>query len=86
MDHILCQLFKIMLSLSQKKHEEKAVNPSIRTYVKKTKDRITFKIKTEYYLEHHVSYQLKYNIKNDTLFSSTKKSKTYKRLWIFVFC
>ena len=34
-----------------KKNGEKAINPSIRTYIKKTEDRITFKIKTGYYIE-----------------------------------
>ena len=33
------------------KHGEKTVNPSIRIYIKKIENRITFKIKTEYYLE-----------------------------------
>ena len=34
-----------------KKHGEKTVNPSIRTYTNKIKNRVTFKIKTGYYLE-----------------------------------
>ena len=34
------------------KHNEKIDNPSIRIYVNKTENRITFKIKTGYYLEH----------------------------------
>ena len=34
-----------------KKHEEKTVNPSIRIYMNKIENRITFKIKTGYYLE-----------------------------------
>ena len=33
------------------KHGEMTVNPSIRIYTNKTKNRITFKIKTGYYLE-----------------------------------
>ena len=33
------------------KHKENTNNPSIRIYVKKIENRITFKIKTEYYLE-----------------------------------
>ena len=36
---------------SLKKHEEKTVNPSIRIYINKIENSITFKIKTEYYLE-----------------------------------
>ena len=42
MDHMLYQTYKL------KKHEEKTVNPSIRIYVNKIENRITFKIKTEY--------------------------------------
>ena len=34
-----------------KKHREKTVNPSIRIYTNKIENRITFKIKTLYYLE-----------------------------------
>ena len=34
-----------------KKHGEKTVNPSLRTYINKIENRITFQIKTGYYLE-----------------------------------
>ena len=34
-----------------KKHGEKTVNPSIRIYINKIQNRITFKIKTGYYIE-----------------------------------
>ena len=34
-----------------KKHGEKPVNPSVRIYINKIENRITFKIKTGYYLE-----------------------------------
>ena len=34
-----------------KKHGEKTVNPSIRIYINKIENRITFKIKTRYYLK-----------------------------------
>ena len=34
-----------------KKHGEKVVNPSIRIYINEIENRITFKIKTGYYLE-----------------------------------
>ena len=34
-----------------KKHREKTVNPSIQTYINKAENRITFEIKTGYYLE-----------------------------------
>ena len=48
MGHILYQIFKIILN---KKHNEKIDNLSIRIYVNKIENRITFKIKTGYYLE-----------------------------------
>ena len=50
MDQILCQIFKTILSIT-KKLEEKANNTSIRIYVNKIENRITFKIKTAYYLK-----------------------------------
>ena len=34
-----------------KKHGEKTINPSIRIYINKIKNRIAFKIKTRYYIE-----------------------------------
>ena len=34
-----------------KKHGEKTVNPSIRIYINKIENRVTFKIKTGYYIE-----------------------------------
>ena len=34
-----------------KKHRKKTVNPSIKTYINKAENRITFEIKTGYYLE-----------------------------------
>ena len=51
MDHILYQIFKTILSIFKKKHNENVDNPSIRIYVNKIENRITFKIKTGYYLE-----------------------------------
>ena len=51
MDHILYQIFKIISSILKKKHKENIHNPSMRIYVNKTENRITFKIKTGYYLE-----------------------------------
>ena len=50
MDHIQCQISKIILSIL-KKHSENVDNPSIRKYVNKIENRITFKIKNGYYLE-----------------------------------
>ena len=51
MDHILYQLFKIILSVFLKKDGENINNPSVRIYLNKIENRVTFKIKTEYYLE-----------------------------------
>ena len=51
MDHIQYQIFKIILNIFKKKRSESVDNPSIRIYINKTKNRITFKIKSGYYLE-----------------------------------
>ena len=51
MDHILCLIFKIILSIFLKRHGENIDNLSIRIYINKIEDRITFKIKAGYYLE-----------------------------------
>ena len=53
MDHILYQIFKIILNIEYifKKHGKKTVNPSIRIYANRIGNRITFKIKAEYYLK-----------------------------------
>ena len=50
MNHNVYQIFKIILNL-YKKHRGKTVNPSIRIYINKIENRITFKIKIEYYLK-----------------------------------
>ena len=56
MDGILYQIFQIILNQHcfqyiLKKHREKVGNPSIRIYVNKTENRITFSIKLGDYLE-----------------------------------
>ena len=51
MDHILYQIFKIILNISLKKYKTVTNNLSIRIYLNKIYDRITFKIKAGYYLE-----------------------------------
>ena len=45
MDHILCQIHDTILSIVEKKHNGKTDNPSIRIYLNKAENRITFKIK-----------------------------------------
>ena len=51
MDDILYQIFKIILGIFKKKQGEMIDNPSIRVYLNKIENRITFTIKTGYYLE-----------------------------------
>ena len=51
MDHIPYQIFKIILSILKKKHNGNIDNTSVRIYINKIENRITFKIKTGYYLE-----------------------------------
>ena len=70
-DHILYQIFKIILNIL-KKHGE-TVNPSIKIYIKKTKNRITFKIKTGYYLELLTSETIK--LLGNTKSKTTKNEK-----------
>ena len=51
MDHILYQIFKNILNVSLKKHKTVTDNPSIRIYINDIENRITFKVKTGYYLK-----------------------------------
>ena len=51
MDPILYQIFKITLNISLKRHGEKINNPSIRRYVNKIENSITFRIKAGFHLE-----------------------------------
>ena len=51
MDCILYQIFKIILSIFFKKNGEHIGKPSVQIYVKKIKNRVTFKIKNGYDLE-----------------------------------
>ena len=45
MDHILYQIFKIILNIFKKKHGQNIDNPSAKIYVNKIENRITFKVK-----------------------------------------
>ena len=45
------QIFKTILCISSKKHETVTDNPSLRKYINKTENKITFKMKTGYYLK-----------------------------------
>ena len=51
MDCILYQIFKIILTTFKKKDEENIDNPSVKIYVNKIENGITFKIKNGYSLE-----------------------------------
>ena len=51
MNHVLYQILKIIFNVYLKSHGEKIVNPLIKIYTNKIENRITFKIKTGYYLE-----------------------------------
>ena len=53
MDHILYEIFKTILNLSLKSMEKRLtiLIRLIRRYVSKIKNKITFRIKTGYYLE-----------------------------------
>ena len=44
-------MFKTILNVPWRKHGEKTDNHQIRIYLNKIENRITFKIKTKYYLE-----------------------------------
>ena len=73
MDHILYQIFKITLNISLKM----TGNSSIRIYINKIENRITFKIKIGYYLELLTAKTMK-------LFGNTKskitKDKKYENV------
>ena len=51
MDNIMGQILKIILSISSKRHETLTDNPTIRIYVNKIENRITFRIESRYYLQ-----------------------------------
>ena len=44
LNYILYHIFRIILSISLKKHRKKTDNPSIRIYMNKIENRSTFKI------------------------------------------
>ena len=63
MDHVLNQMFKIILNISLK-DGEKTDNPSIRIYSNKIENRITFKIKIGYYLQILTPKMMKFSWKH----------------------
>ena len=68
-DHILYHIFKTILNIYLKEHGEKTINTSMRVYVNKIENRITFKIKTGYYIEFLTPETMK-------LFQSTNRKIT----------
>ena len=66
---ILYQIFKIILSIFEKKHGEDIDKPSVQIYVNKIENRVTFKIKNGYNLELLTPETMK-------LLGSTKNKKT----------
>ena len=49
MDHILYQIFRVIFSISAKKHETVADNPPTKICLNKVKNRVTVTINTRYY-------------------------------------
>ena len=64
---IKCQIFKILLGTSSKKHETVPTNPPLHIYISKNYNRSLFRIQDGYKLELQTPETMK-------LFSSTKKS------------
>ena len=58
-DCLLYQIFKIILSETEKKHGEKADNLSMRIFVNKIENRIIYRIKTRY-----TAQNMKFSIKD----------------------
>ena len=52
MDHISYQIFKIILSIFKKKDGEDIDKPLVQIHVNKIENRVTFKIKNGYSIEH----------------------------------
>ena len=63
---ILCQIFKIILNISLKKHETLTTIPPIHVYINRNNNRLVFKMKDGYKLELQTPETMK-------LFGSTKK-------------
>ena len=81
MDHILHRIFKIILSIF-KKNNENIDNPSIRIDVNKIENRITFKIKTGYYLELLTPETMKLLVSTKTKITKDKNGENVPHLEI----
>ena len=51
MHYFLCQLVRIILSISSKKHKKLNDNRPKQIYINETENRVTFKTETGYYSE-----------------------------------
>ena len=81
LDHILCQILEITLNIS-KKHGEKTDNPSIKIYVNKMENRITFKIKAGDYLKLLTPETMKLLVNTKKKISKNKNSESAPHLEI----
>ena len=74
MDRILHKDLRL-LSVYHQKHETGAINPPIRMYINKSENRITFIIKTSYYLELLIPETLKFLGNMENKITKYKKGK-----------
>ena len=81
MNDILYQIFKIILN-NLKKHGERTDNPSIRIYVNKIENRITFKTKAEHYLELFTSETIKLLVSTKSKIAKNKNGENVPYLKI----
>ena len=65
------------------KHSENVDNPSIRTYVNKIENRVTFKIKTRYYLELLTSETMKLLGSAESKITKDKNGEDVPHLEVF---
>ena len=74
MDHLFCIRYSRLFGVYHQKNEIVNDNPPIRIYVNKIENKITFKIKTGYYLELST-------LETIMLLGSTKKKMTKDEKW-----
>ena len=79
---IICIRYSRLSWLYLKKHGEKSDNPSIRKYVNKTENRITFRIKTGYYLKLLTPEKMKLFGSNESKIAKDKNGENRPNLEI----
>ena len=77
MNHILYQIFKIILNIFKKKHGQNIDNPSVRIYVNKIENRITFKVKNGCSLELLTPETVKSLGRNKNKINKDKNGESY---------